>query len=307
MRLDAEAGERADHALARALEQAGRPSGRRDARRLLESGVVTIDGRRVDRSSAPLSAGRHVFVVRADEAALPTPAESRRRLALTDADVLELTEERVVVAKPPGIPTDPTRDPRRDSMVDAVARYLAARGDAAEGLRAAHRLDRDTSGVLLIARTRAAAATLGDAFRDRRATKVYLALTVPGPGAVPWPVGETRVVDAPLGELPGGGPTRYGVTRDGKPARTVFECLAAGDRASLFRAMPETGRTHQVRLHLAHVGYPIAGDTTYGAGDPPAPRVMLHAAELRIDGATWRAAPPADFREWAAAYVGVAV
>ena len=79
------------------------------------------------------------------------------------------------------------------------------------------------------------------------------------------------------------------------------------NRASLFRATPETGRTHQVRLHLAHAGYPIAGDATYGAGPPPAPRVMLHAAELRIDGSVWRAPLPADFRDWAAAHVGVAL
>lgn len=318
LRIVAEPGERADRVLARALTEAGRPCSRNEARGLIERGFVTVDGRRVDRSSTPLPAGPRALVVEADARALPA-LPFPHAATLEPGAVLHLDPELIVVDKPPGLPTDPTADPRRDSVLALVARHLEALGERSDGLRAVHRLDRDTSGVLLVARTRRAAARFGESFRDRDAAKVYLALSVHealGPawhergGVAPaaagpprgWTPGQCRVVDAPIGRLePGPGHVDIGVHPQGKEARTRLVLAATGAAASAFVARPETGRTHQIRVHLRHLGHPIAGDAHYGALGPAAPRVMLHAAQLTIAGQTWTAPAPRDFDEWAAA------
>lgn len=320
----AEPGERADKALARALEESGRHCSRRDARRLIEQAKLRVDGRRIDRSSAPLAAGDRRLELNAPADLIPA-ADVRERVALDDDAILSLADDLVVLNKPSGIPTDPTRDPRRDNVIAALGRYLAERGERDDGLRAVHRLDRDTSGVLLVARTRRAAAELGAAFRERESRKTYLAAVVfaaDGPdwalrggeepaaaGRDGWTAGVTRTVDAPIGRLERSQRrpkdsrgrtvgTSYGVTRTGKEARTALTCLAANDEAALVEARPETGRTHQVRIHLRHVGLPIAGDRAYGALGPEAPRVLLHAARLQIGDQAWTAPLPDDFRAW---------
>lgn len=169
--------------------------------------------------------------------------------------------------------------------------------------RLVHRLDRDTSGVLLTARTKPAAGFLGKALMAKRFRKTYLAIV--GPGA-PQPKG--GVIDAPLRrELQG----REAYMRvcppdhpDAETAVTRYRTLAANDEAALVELNPETGRMHQLRVHLASIGRPIAGDARYGGtltlGGHLVPRLMLHAAALSFphpDGGTRRveAPPPPDF------------
>lgn len=179
-------------------------------------------------------------------------------------------------------------------------------------VRLVHRLDRETSGVLIAAKTQPAAAALSQAFAERRVKKRYLALVC---GGAPEPsAGE---ITLPLQKAPG--PidlVRVARAGEGQAALTRYRTLAAVEGAALLDLAPETGRMHQLRAHLAAIGRPIAGDGKYGglftlAGRRVA-RLMLHAASLEFPhpetGAVLRleAPPPADFQALAAALALVA-
>ena len=159
-----------------------------------------------------------------------------------------------------------------------------------------HRLDKDTSGVLVIARTPAMYAHLARAFERREVEKRYLLITRGTPDP---PRGR---IDAPVGRHPTQR-TRMAVARRGRPAITGYRVLDSSGGAALVEARPTTGRTHQIRVHLAAIGHPILGDATYGG--PAGARVMLHAWTLRFAddaGGRWlaAAAPPDDFQRAAA-------
>ena len=144
-----------------------------------------------------------------------------------------------------------------------------------------HRLDRDTSGLLVVARTAAVAAKLTEAFRRQRVEKLYWALVLGRPPeAQGW-------IDQPLAKQPGKGGERVAATDEGLPARTAYRVVArAGRIASWLALKPLTGRTHQLRAHCALLGTPIIGDGKYGgarAHPTGAPKgLMLHARELRL-------------------------
>ncbi len=173
-----------------------------------------------------------------------------------------------------------------------------------------HRLDRETSGVTVLARTPAAAAALAEAFRTGGPEKTYLALTARAPAPA-----EGRI-DLALGK----DPARAGLRRvdpAGDAAATRYRTLRAGPSAALVEARPETGRTHQIRVHLAALGAPLLGDPRYGGprrvGEVSIPRVMLHARRLELihpeTGApiAFEAPVPEDFLAAEAALVPPAV
>jgi RluA family pseudouridine synthase len=187
------------------------------------------------------------------------------QILLEDDDLL-------VVGKPAGIPSDTTRDPARDTL---IARVQAVRPDAI----LCHRLDRDTSGVVVFAKSACARRAIPAAFAARTIVKRYLAIIEAPPPARTW---EHRNY---LGVLPrpaGQRVDRMGaVARGGKPAHTAFEhLLTQGDHA-LVLALPHTGRRHQIRAHLADSAAPIVGDSLYGA-QPTAERMWLHALALTL-------------------------
>jgi 23S rRNA pseudouridine1911/1915/1917 synthase len=176
-------------------------------------------------------------------------------------------------------------------------------GERRTQVKLVHRLDAGTSGVLVLARTPMAAKNLGAAFAGGACQKVYVALCS---GCFADP----REVDAPIARHRG---VQHAVRTDGKAAATLFEPMASHETFSLIRAFPRTGRTHQIRVHLAHIGHPILGDRLYGGpgyvGDPPPAAVgrpMLHALELVVphpkSGEPLRLTvpPPADFSDLAA-------
>jgi len=239
------------------------------ARRALDAGGVFLDGRRCKVSSRLVRAGQAV-VVNLEEggrAAEPPPPLERARLLYADRDL-------VAVDKPPFVAAQPTLTHDRGTLPDLVQALLGA------PVTLVHRLDRETTGVTVFARTAAAAAALAEAFRAGGPEKTYLALC----GRAPAPP-EGRI-DAPLGK----DPTRPGLRRvdpAGDPAATRYRTLRASDRAALVEARPETGRTHQIRVHLASVGAPILGDPRYGGarrvGELAIPRVLLHARRLELD------------------------
>jgi len=158
------------------------------------------------------------------------------------------------------------------------------RFDAEEAPRLVHRLDRDTSGVMLLGRPRAAAAALGKAFRGREARKIYWAIVV----GVPEP--RQGRIDLPVAKLPGRAGERMAVDyEDGQRAITDFRVLeSAARRLSWLALWPQTGRTHQIRVHCAAIGCPILGDGKYGgqdafiAGQGLSRKLHLHARALTV-------------------------
>jgi tRNA pseudouridine32 synthase/23S rRNA pseudouridine746 synthase len=177
----------------------------------------------------------------------------------------------VVVEKPSGMPSVPARTPL--DPADVAARLTAEFGP----LEAAHRLDRDTSGLLVLARTRSARSALGRAFERRTVTKRYLAVVINSPPAA---AGE---VDLPLGP-DRDQPPRQRIDPAGKPSLTRWRVIDAAPPpgpATLLEIEPVTGRSHQIRVHLAAIGCPIAGDRLYGGEAEQVP-LALHAAYLAL-------------------------
>lgn len=189
------------------------------------------------------------------------PPDGLPPILLEDRDV-------VIVDKPSGLLSVPGRT-HRDS---AQTRLSNSRG----AVYPVHRLDLDTSGALAFATRRKAERSLMLQFRARTVHKVYLA----------WVAGHPPgdfVVDAPLARVPG--MPRSCVSESGKPARTRGRCLLTAGGCALVELSPETGRSHQLRLHLLHLGHPILGDRFYAPPDVrvAAPRLLLHAWRLAYD------------------------
>lgn len=210
-------------------------------------------------------------------------------LELLPENILFANDELVAVAKPSGIPSDTTPDPHRDTLIAAVRRAFPS----SEGPWAVHRLDSDTSGVVVFARTRRANAALAEAFASREVRKVYLAVVAPHMQA------GTRVEVVNHLRRPRSGPVVV-VRSGGDRAETTFEVLCTSTSASLVAAYPRTGRMHQIRVHVAGLGHPIVGDALYGSATPAA-RTMLHAWQLTLPAWADHAAielrcpPPPDF------------
>jgi len=241
---------------------------RGEARRVLDAGGVFLEGRRCKVASRLVRAGQSVVVNLAEGggAASPPAPLDRARLIYADGEI-------VAVDKPAGVPAQPTLTTDRGTLPELVAALLGS------PVTLVHRLDRETSGVTVFARTRAAAAALAEAFRTGEPEKTYLALCARAPSPA-----EGRIV-APLGK----DPARAGLRRvdpAGEAAATSYRTLREGPLAALVEASPETGRTHQIRVHLAHAGAPLLGDARYGGprrvGEVAIPRVMLHARRLAI-------------------------
>lgn len=197
-------------------------------------------------------------------------------LALPPDAVLLDTDGVVAVNKPAGLSTQRTRASAHRCL-EALLRVALAD----PGLRAVHRLDRDTSGVVLFARDGASAAALHAQFRARQPAKRYLAVVSPPPADAAFTVrGRIHRLAA---SSPEPAPLRFalGDHPDGRDSETRFVRHTVRNGYALIEAHPLTGRTHQIRVHLAHRGHPIAGDVLYGGVDTP--RLMLHAAALGIE------------------------
>ncbi len=278
------------------LVQAVAGVSRRVARTLIATGQVRVDGRAIRIVSRELKAGA-ALEIDLGQAASHEPAPS-------EIGVLYADRYMIVVDKPAQLLSEHDRfgSPSLESRVPAL---LRERGERDERVWLVHRLDAGTSGVIVLARTPMAVAALNDAFRESRVEKRYLAL-------VKGRLDESRVVDAPIGKAER---TKHRVDAGGKPAQTHVEPLASVADATLVLATPRTGRTHQIRVHLAHLGHPLFGDRLYGgpvytSETPPEVivRPMLHALSLTVphpktgERRTFTTPPPADFRALAARF-----
>jgi 23S rRNA pseudouridine955/2504/2580 synthase len=248
--------------------------------KLLRTGQVRVDGKRAQAGDR-LIPGQQIRVPPLDAAptAAPRPIPAADE-AMLRGMVLHRDDWVIVLDKPPGLAVQGgTRTERHlDGMLDAL------RFGHSERPRLVHRLDKETSGVLVVARSAATAASLTRAFRDKRTRKIYWALVVGRPQPV-----QGRVTLA-LAKSAGQGGERVRADPDeGKHAVTYYRVIdSAGGKASWLALLPVTGRTHQLRAHCAAIGTPILGDTKYGgiapqlASVPGAGCLHLHARSLSI-------------------------
>ncbi|MEO1193061.1 MAG: RluA family pseudouridine synthase [Pseudomonadota bacterium] len=265
--------------------------------RLLRSGQIRLDGKRA-KAATPLQLGQILRLppqlTAADAEAAPPRGEQETPEAKAALESLRaglLYEDRYVLAlnKPVGLAVQGGSGQR--ISIDRLAAGLVPPGAAAP--RLVHRLDRDTSGVLLLAKTAAAARHLAESFKGRSARKLYWALVQGVPRR------RAGRIDRALAKQGQQGQERMQADPEGQAAETLYATAAtAGAKASLLVLAPLTGRTHQIRAHLAAIGHPILGDFKYGATKQAGEAgLLLHAAELAVphpeDETTLRIAAPA--------------
>jgi 23S rRNA pseudouridine1911/1915/1917 synthase len=239
------------------------------AQRLIESGAVLVDGHRAPKRHL-LAAGEVVSVDEPAEAPGADVPDAPYSIPYRDDDLL-------VVDKPAGVVVHPARGHRAGTLSQALA-GVAAGGEDASRAGIVHRLDRDTSGLLVVARTEAAHRALRAALQRREITREYLALVEGRPPA------RTGTIDAPLGR-DRRVRTRISTDTDApRPAITHFEIERALPRTTLLRVRLETGRTHQIRAHLGAIDHPVVGDPEYGTpGRLGLERQFLHATRLAFE------------------------
>jgi 23S rRNA pseudouridine1911/1915/1917 synthase len=264
---DDEAGRRLDHVLAEPLGSRSR------AQRLIDAGLVTVDGRARPKRHV-VSAGEVVEVRDEEREAVSAPdaAEPDVPFAIAYED-----DALLVVDKPAGLVVHPAAG----HWTGTLSQALAARGIDADRGGIVHRLDRETSGLLLVARTEPVLRALQEKLRERRIEREYLALVEGRPPA------RTGTIDAPIGR-DRRDRTRHSTDTDvPREAVTHFEIAETLPTTTLLRVRLETGRTHQIRVHLEAIGHPVVGDPIYH----PSPstrayglqRQFLHAARLAFD------------------------
>jgi 23S rRNA pseudouridine1911/1915/1917 synthase len=263
------------------------------AQRLIGAGGLTVDGRPA-RPSLRLAGGERIAY------ALPPPEPPAAEPEAIPLDILYEDGDLLVVNKPRGMVVHPAAGNRRGTLVNAVLAHAGnlsgVGGVARPGI--VHRLDKDTSGVMVVAKNDAAHLGLGAQFKAHRITRRYLALVR---GHLPAPEG---IVSGNLGRHPRQRKKMAVLPSGGKPAVTHWRVLQEFPGYTLVEARLETGRTHQIRVHLSHLGHPVAGDPTYGgrAGELGLRGQALHAAVLAFrhprtgEELSFQTAPPADFQ-----------
>lgn len=286
-------GERIDRALSLLTGRS-----RSDTSKMVAEGCVLIDGEVARAGSVRVAPGSRVEVT---EVRAVAPVRERHR-EIVPFDVLYSDSDIVVVDKPSGVVTHPGTGHPHGTLADALIRRYPEMADVGEPDRPGivHRLDRGTSGVMVCARSSVAYDGLVDQLSKRRVRRIYAALAR---GHPPSPTG---TVDAPIGR-DRAHRTLMAVSAEGREARTHYslvETYAYPADASLLRCRLETGRTHQIRVHLASIGLPLLGDLTYGVPDPfGIGRPLLHATRLSfrhpVTGADmgFSAPMPQDFAE----------
>jgi 23S rRNA pseudouridine1911/1915/1917 synthase len=266
-------GERLDRAIATLLDLS-----RGRVKEIIDEGLATVDGVPV-RSSARAVPGTQISVnvPEIDESLVPDPS--------VEFDIVHEDADIIVVDKPVGVVVHPGSGRSMGTLANGLLfRFPELEGVGQQGRWGiVHRLDRDTSGLLVVARTQTSYDRLVDMMREREISRRYLAVVA---GAF---TNTNGTIDAPIARDPSN-PTRMNVERSGREAITHYRRLAGWtDRdATLLSVVLETGRTHQIRVHLRAIGRPILGDSAYGRrgliGDPGRP--WLHARQLTFDHPT---------------------
>ena len=278
--------------------------------RWARTGQLRLEGKRVAPGDR-IAAGQVLQVPPAEAAMVQSERPQRRKPNPLNPDeqafvrslVIAEGPDWIALDKPPGLATQggTKTSNHLDRLLDGLA------DEAGNRPKLVHRLDKDTSGVLLVARTARAAAHFAKAFAGRGVTKVYWALVTGVPSI------DDGLVDLPLGKQPGTGGEKMHVDEEsGQSAKSRYRLIdRAGNRTAWLELRPLTGRTHQLRAHMAAIGHPIVGDAKYGGPDAfltggISRKMHLHARRLRIEAPGGRkidvtAEPPAHFSESLAA------
>jgi 23S rRNA pseudouridine1911/1915/1917 synthase len=243
---------------------------RTHARRLIDEGRITVNGSPA-KAALKLNTGDRVSIT------IPPAAPSPLMPEHIPFNIIYEDDDLMVIDKPAGLTVHPAPGHPGHTLVNAILSHLSALPGAADSRRPGivHRLDKDTSGVMLVAKNSLAQANLSDQFKARSVVKAYMVL-VKGHLAP-----EQGIIEAPIGRDPRHR-KRMAVTTEGRgrPARTQYNVVKYIDDYTLLEVIPETGRTHQIRVHLSAIGYPVVGDPTYGVKSPHLSRQFLHASRL---------------------------
>lgn len=240
------------------------------ARKLIDQGHVTVNGE-VVKASHKLDVGDRVDVT------IPPPAPSPLAAEAIPLTIVYEDSDLLVVDKPAGLTVHPAPGHPSHTLVNAVLAYcpdiLAIDGSQRPGI--VHRLDKDTSGLMLVAKNHAAHLNLSQQLSARSIVRRYKVL-VRGRLSP-----ERGAIEAPIGRDPRHR-QRMAVVSRGRPACTRYRVLGYPGEYTLLEATLETGRTHQIRVHLSAIGYPVVGDTVYGTRSPFLGRQFVHAHRLRF-------------------------
>jgi 23S rRNA pseudouridine1911/1915/1917 synthase len=260
------------------------------AARLVEEGRVTVDGRPRPKSYR-VQPGESVEVEQ--------PPETVEEAPPATFEVVHEDEHLLVIDKPPGVVVHPGAGRRSGTLAQALS-GVAAGGPDGERAGIVHRLDKDTSGLMVVARSEQAHRALQDQIRAREVRREYLALVAGHPES------RAGTIDAPLGRDRGRRTVVSTRTDSPRAAVTHFELVERLPRTALLRVRLETGRTHQIRAHLAAIGHPVCGDRRYGGGTCGErlglSRQFLHATQLAFrhpisgEDLACESKPPADLR-----------
>ncbi len=267
-----ESKKRLDHYLA----QKCLPFSRSRIQKILDEGLITVNG-----GEEPASykiRGGDLITVR-----IPPPAPSEEAPEEMDLDIIYEDEVLLVINKPPQLVVHPAPGHRSGTLLNGLLGHLAKNGDP-EGREdppragLVHRLDQDTSGLMVVGKTPEVLDALMGQFKDRKVSKSYVALVI---GIPPTKRG---TIDAPIGRS-SSDRKKFAVTDSGKPSLTRYRVMTTyAEGYALVDITLLTGRTHQIRVHFHHLGYPLAGDPVYKKRgvrtEKEFPRIMLHAAKL---------------------------
>ncbi|MFC1955299.1 RluA family pseudouridine synthase [Chloroflexota bacterium] len=241
---------------------------RTHAQKLIDEGHITVDDL-VAKASLKLDVGDKVEVVIPPTSPSPlSPEEIPLNIVYEDDDLM-------VVDKPAGLTVHPAPGHPGHTLVNAVLAHFPHLADISDSLRPGivHRLDKDTSGLMLVAKNRVAQMNLANQFKSRSVVKAYRVLVK---GKL---TPERGLIDAAMGRDPGNR-KRMVVVSKGREARTEYQVVQYMGEFTLLEVRTQTGRTHQIRVHLAAIGYPVVGDMTYGVKLLHLSRQFLHACRL---------------------------
>lgn len=241
---------------------------RSKVKRLVSDGLVIVDGLGA-KSSSILRAGQHVVLT------IPDPEPTNIEPQFIPLKIVYDDPDLIVVSKPAGLTVHPGPGHPDQTLVNAILAHAPDIANAGNVLRPGivHRLDKDTSGLIVVAKNDQAHANLSLQFKERSVRKGYKALVR---GVVEPP---EAVIDAPIGRHPLHR-KRMAVISSGRSAITEYRTVRQIQRFTLLDVLTSTGRTHQIRVHLASIGHPVAGDSVYGQLEPGLHRQFLHANRL---------------------------
>ena len=236
--------------------------------KLITDGYITVNDRKV-KAGLKLNAGDKLTII------IPPAPPSPLSPEAIPLNIIYEDDDLLVIDKPAGLTIHPAPGHPSHTLVNALLSRFPDLPDTGDSLRPGivHRLDKDTTGVMVVAKNSAAQANLMSQFKAHSVVKAYLAL-VKG-HLTP----ENGVIEASIGRDPCNR-KRMAVVTEGKEARTQYQVIKYIGGYTLLEVRPETGRTHQIRVHLSAISYPVVGDTTYGVKSAYVPRQFIHASRL---------------------------